>query len=291
MQSATPIPVFFGSVNRWECDENDHLNVRFFAQKIQQTLQYGLIESGLANAEEALALTRKISSQHMRFIAEARMAVPITGYFSVTEVSDTVLSCHCELRNTATDSVLASFLIDLAGDFSGRVDSLAPLPDHAGSRGVAAAPYPFKDLEADELIRRGCSIIGQGVVQADECDSDGYLQNYQYIGRQSDSMPNLFSHFETEQRGNGIVGGAVLEYRMSYFSQLKCGDRFKILSGVKELGEKTQIFMHSLFNADSGKMVTGSEALAISMDLTARKAIAIPEDRRERMSDMLIQMS
>ena len=27
-----------GSVNRWECDENDHLNVRFCEQKLYQTL-------------------------------------------------------------------------------------------------------------------------------------------------------------------------------------------------------------------------------------------------------------
>lgn len=29
---------FRGSVNRWECDENDHLNVRFFVEKHWQSL-------------------------------------------------------------------------------------------------------------------------------------------------------------------------------------------------------------------------------------------------------------
>ena len=72
-------PVFFGSVNRWECDENDHLNVRFFAQKIQQTLQFGLIEAGLATPDNVLSVCRCIKNKHMRFIAEARMAVPIVG--------------------------------------------------------------------------------------------------------------------------------------------------------------------------------------------------------------------
>ena len=33
-----------GSVNRWECDENDHLNVRFCEQKLYQTLLSGLLE-------------------------------------------------------------------------------------------------------------------------------------------------------------------------------------------------------------------------------------------------------
>ena len=282
-------PVFFGSVNRWECDENDHLNVRFFAQKIQQTLQFGLIDAGLANQQNVLAICRQVQSQHMRYIAEARMAVPICGYFGVTSLTPNSLTAICELRNTATGAVLANFLIELAGDFSQSSVETVPVPEHAGSRGVAAGAFTFQDCSAADLIARGCSVIGQGVIQADECDGEGYLQNFQYMGRHSDSMPNLFTRFESEQRGDGVVGGAVLEYRMNFFSQLAAGDRFMIVSGVKEIAEKTQVFVHTMFNVESGQMVTGSEALAISMDLEARRAIAIPEDRRARMSQLLIR--
>lgn len=282
------LPVFFGSVNRWECDENDHLNVRFFAQKIQQTLQFGLIEVGIATPENVLAVRRQIRHKHMRFIAEARMAVPITGYFGVIESQPDALITLCELRNSATDVVLASFLIELGGEYS-YTGPTNTLPEHAGTRGVTAEAFIYKDCTSDEMMSRGCSIIGQGVVQADECDSEGHLQNYLYMGRHSDSMPNLFTRFETKSRGDGVVGGAVLEYRMNFFSQLKSGSRFKIVSGVKALGEKTQVFIHAMFNADTGELVTGSEALAISMDLEARKAIKIPDERRARMSELLIR--
>lgn len=282
-------PVYNGSVNRWECDENDHLNVRFFAQKIQQTLQYGLLETGIASHANVDEICSRVNYQHMRFIAEARMAVPITGYFGIIEASETGLLLSTELRNTATDKVLAHFLTEIAGDFSHVAAELVSIPDYAGSRGISADPFPFAACSAQDLVDRGCAVIGRGVIQSEEADPLGNLQNYQYIGRQSDSMPNLFTRFETEQRGDGIVGGAVLEYRMSFFDQLKVGDRFEIVSGVKSLQEKTQVFVHALFNASTGKMVTGSEALAISMDLVARRAIAIPEERRARMAELLIQ--
>lgn len=282
-------PVFYGSVNRWECDENDHLNVRFFAQKIQQTLQIGLIESGFATEQNVLEVCRGITSQHMRFIAEARMAVPMTGYFGIAECQPNKLTAVCELRNTATETVLANFLIEIAGNFSTtNTIALTEIPGHAGSRGIPATAFPYLGVSVEELLSRNCVVIGQGIIQAEECDSDGYLQNFQYVGRQSDAIPNLFTHFESRQRGDGIFGGAVLEYRMSFFEQLKCGERFKILSGVKSLNEKTHTFIHTLFNAGTGKMVAGSEALAISMDLKARKSIPIPEERRERMAELLI---
>ena len=36
--------VYKGSVNRWECDENDHMNVRFYSRKIAEAL-YGAVKS------------------------------------------------------------------------------------------------------------------------------------------------------------------------------------------------------------------------------------------------------
>ena len=32
-----------GSVNRWECDENDHMNVRYCVEKLYETFVAGLI--------------------------------------------------------------------------------------------------------------------------------------------------------------------------------------------------------------------------------------------------------
>jgi len=291
------IPVYAGSVNRWECDENDHLNVRFFAQKMQQTLQYGLIESGIATHQTINEICRSVANQHMRHQAEARIAVPMTGLFGVIEADAKHLRVLTELRNTATESVLATYVMDLSGDFSGSIIAgsssinieLAACPDYAKPRGIEAAPFYLADESAEQLIARGCAVIGRGVIQPEECDTDGFMQMFMYMGRNSDSMPNLFARFEGEERGKGVVGGAVLEYRMNRFGHLRQGSRYQLLSGIKSLSEKLQHFVHVLFDADTGQMVSGSEALAISMDLVARKSIAIPAERRKLMQALLLK--
>jgi hypothetical protein len=70
-----------GSVNSWECDENNHLNVRFCEQKLWQTLSAGLISSGLLRADEVDSLMSRTTRQHSRFQNESRLSVPLSGYF------------------------------------------------------------------------------------------------------------------------------------------------------------------------------------------------------------------
>ena len=77
-----------GSVNRWECDENDHLNVRFCEQKLWQTLAGGLLQSGLVQENQIDDLPLRLTGQHLRFQQESRIATPISGYFSVISVAD-----------------------------------------------------------------------------------------------------------------------------------------------------------------------------------------------------------
>ena len=103
-------------------------------------------------------------------------------------------------------------------------------------------------------------------------------------------MPNLWALINKDiTRGDGESGGAVLEYRMNHFSNLKVGDRFEIVSGIQSLGEKTQYMVHLMFNLDSDKMVVGSHAVGINMDLRARKAVAIPAERRVFIEQHLLQ--
>ena len=65
-----------GSVNRWECDENDHLNVRFCEQKLYQTLLSGLLANDCIGVADVADLPRNVRRQHIRFQAESRIAAP-----------------------------------------------------------------------------------------------------------------------------------------------------------------------------------------------------------------------
>ncbi len=281
------IETFRGSVNRWECDENDHLNVRFYAHKMYQTLQAGLVECGVV-AESDVDVTEQIRSIHMRYIAEARIATPVSGFMGVTEQTADGLAVVVELRHTANDTLLASYLFELSLHSPATLNTVV-MPEGAGSRGLPATRSVFAKLSLAEAEQNKLVKTGQGVVQPDECDPSGRLVFHQYIGRVSDAVPNLWAVLERGSvRGEGMLGGAVLEYRTDKLGTLKLGEAFTLLSGFKGFGDKTKHLVHLLFSQRTGQCIAASEAIAINMDLVARKAVAIPADQRAILAQLLI---
>lgn len=291
MQALTA--VFYGSVNRWECDENDHLNVRFYAQKMHQTLVAGLLDLGLVTPTVLPATLRQLSSQHMRYVAEARIAAPLTGLFGLLQATAADFTVLTELRNTQTGQVQAAFTHHFRTPLAQTDLTTVALPEHAGSRGLDTAPSAYANLSLQEARAHGFTTIGRGVIQPDECTAAGELLAHLYMGRVSDSMPNLWAKFaeadSTVTRGDGEEGGAVLEYSMHYNGQLAEGERFEVVSGVRQLAAKTQHFAHQVYSVDTGHCVVAAEAVAIALDLKARRAMAISPARRAAMGRFLLK--
>ena len=99
-----------GSVNRWECDENDHLNVRFCEHKLYQALVSGLLANGCIDSEGVPSLPARIARQHIRFQAESRIAAPLGGYFAA--VAGEEFQVLVELCNEIIDCVSGLVVIN-----------------------------------------------------------------------------------------------------------------------------------------------------------------------------------
>ncbi len=272
--------VYKGSVNRWECDENDHMNVRFYSRKIAEAL-YGAVKS-LDPAKELTfdEVIERLSSQHIKYLREARVADPLEGYSGVTS-QDSVMT---EIRNSSTGEVLCTSLNKLA-DLDLKTD--LELPEHAAPRGLRDPEMRFAGISITEAKKIGFRTIGKGVVHQDECMSNGHLQIYNYMGRFSDSMPNLWGVLYPEATTE-TEGGAVLEYRMDYARPLKSGDRYELVSGFRETGTKTIRFAHLLFDVDSQQCCVASESIGVRMDLVKRKAKAISAKMKARLEKIQI---
>ncbi len=266
-----------GSVNSWECDENDHLNVRFYVEKHWQTLCGALPQLSLPQQHPASALL----VQHLRFLQESRLAAPLSGYAAVvdTGAGTGVLT---ELRNTFTDEVLSACIHRFDTAVGG---TAIDIPDHARPRGVADADLPHVALALSDVDAGGFRLIGQGVVQQAECNGDGHMAVHNYMGRISDSMPHLWGLLGA--RGSELdpgEGGAVLEYRLRYHRPLTAGDAFVVHSGIAEVGAKVQRFAHLMFDAGSAELVLSAEAAGVRMDLNARKALTLSPERQAQMA-------
>jgi len=288
VQAEDPIPCYFGSVNRWECDENDHLNVRFYADKINQATGIYLRE-----ATGIVDLALEIRAQHIRFVQEARIATPIRVDCAALSVDEEGVEVLALMRHNLSGDPIAAFItrvvatrLDLSG---GPVD----VPDWAAPRGIDPTdPYPAQEsLSAAEAS--GFQTMGRGIIAANECDELGRLLPHHYIGRISDGMPNLWA-FMTDaeaagQRAEGELGGAVVEYRLDFFNPLHSGDQFRQVSGIRALGNKTQHMVHMVLNETRGELAVRAEGIGVAMDLETRRAVPISEGRREQMKGVMLR--
>ena len=277
-----------GSVNSWECDENNHLNVRFCEQKLWQTLSAGLVGSGLLRADEVDSLVSRTIRQHSRFQNESRLAAPLSGYWGFLQHDE--FNVVAELRNDATGEVACSALYQIADFFLDGSIALDPAHSlsHVLPRGIVE-DLSFAQLPMSQALARGFRPIGQGIIQADECSGSGQLMLHNYMGRISDSMPHLWSGFEDKAEPDPNEGGAVLEFRKRFYNPLTVSDRYVVISGMIDVAPKVQKFGHLMFNVATEQCCLSAHAVAVRMDLLARKAKSLTLEDQSRLKALCIE--
>lgn len=295
------IETYRGSVNTWECDENNHQNVRFYLWKMQQGLTIGVAKLGLTTPNHASTLLRGVTSHHIRFLREAQVAVPQVIHCGVLSFDPQgSLRLLSLMTNSTNQELSAAFITEIAIDeqISTLLKQRPPIqtvtaPTAAQPRGLEDATSAYATLPLQQAYALGFAQVGAGVISSAECGIDGLIEPYQVMGRMSDGMPNLWALFQTEAeqraRSEGITGGAVLEYHLNFHQPIPPGTSFSHLAGIRGVGNKTQNICHLIYDAASEHLLVSAEALGISMDLNTRKSMVIPDTRRERIKALLLQ--
>ena len=298
------IEVWRGAPNTWECDEMGHMNVRFYVAKMMEGLAWLATELGMPDAFAPGGVATLLpADQHIRFLAEARPGAPLFMRAGIVELGEADAIVFQELIHSGTGKPAATYrtrVIHVEARsgrpfaFSRRSKDLAEglacsVPKHGQPRSIDLdiPPMVANRAVAEEL---GVSPIGRGVVDGAHCDAFGRMKPEFFIGRVSDSVPNLLAAWrekvareaspsDGEQRE---AGAAVLEYRLAYRRWPKAGDRIEVRSGVVRVEEKTHALSHWLVDPDGGPAWCTSEAVAVTFDLKTRKTIAAsPEQRQE----------
>jgi acyl-CoA thioester hydrolase len=296
--------VWRGGVNTWECDEMGHLNVRFYLARAMEGL-VGLAGAlGLHGAFQARAnATLLVTDHHIRFLREARAGASLHMVAGVVDFDVSTAKVLQLLIHSLTGEIAASFQTVIAHVTTqdGR-----PFPWSAASRRLAqdhrigipaeAAPRSLDLAPAagcaslSEARRLGMIPIAGGAVGARDCDVFGRMRPEMFIGRVSDGIPALGAALRgvgAAERPAG-VGGAVLEYRVCYQSWPRAGDRFEILSGLAAVGDRTHRIIHWMLDPVTGRAWGTAEAVAIALDLEARKIIPLDPGTQARMREKLI---
>jgi len=297
------VPLLRSSVQTWECDDMGHMNVQFYVAKATQglaVLGYHL-GHGPAAAQRAQTVLVPVA-HHIRFHREQRPGAPLTLEGGISSRSGDRLTVYEELTNTASGAVAATITADvILADAATRTPRALPtamattadnmtsaIPAHGLPRGLEMGP----PVEAPTLAyaeEKGLVYTWQGRVEAIHCDAAGFMAHQHVMGFISDAIPNLLAQTRGDDRSHDPdLGGAALEYRLIYRSWPRCGDILTLRSGLKQVGAKTYIWAHWMFDLETGQAVATAEAVAVSLDLRARKAIAIPDALRAHLESMLI---
>ena len=109
------------------------------------------------------------------------------------------------------------------------------------------------------------------------------------MGIVSDSTPHLLAYTGTiDENGMTNIGSAALEYKFDFFEYVPLGAHLKTKSGVQSLSNKTFVWQHWIFNVESGNPVALASAVAVTMDLEARKSIPIPPEMSEALNKLIL---
>lgn len=290
------------SVQTWECDQMGHMNVQFYVAKADEGVGALAASLGLSpraqRSERAQLVARE---HHIRFHREMRPGTPFVVMGGVLRAQSEGLELYEEIQNVATSVVAATIVtraewceVSTRGGLPLPVEAVAKaaplmvdLPEHGRARGLdMAPPRPTPTLKDAE--RMGLLTTFRGAILNEYCDGAGFMTSRHYIGRVSDAIPNLIVLTGGGDRATSGIGGAALEYRFVYRTPIRVGDLLIVKSGLKTVSSKTYVWTHWLFDAETGDCFATSEAVAVAMDLTTRKALSLPDEMRANLERLII---
>ncbi len=299
------IPLWQGSCNQWDCDEMGHMNVRVYVEKQLEGLVAFSHAAGMPNAFRPESPSTIVPiDQHIRFIREVLPGRPLSMRGCVLDIGASDAVIYQDLLH-ADGKLAAAFRTRIAHvdtaegtqfDWSRRVREkmkglTGKTPAEAKPRSIEP-DAPGRALEAitlDTVSGIGAPRIGMGAVPPEHCGAFGQMHPSWVIGRISDSVPNLLHGWRSrvgEQAGGKRMGAAVLEYRIRYHRLPRAGDLFVVHTSLGAVTEKTHSLVHWMMDPLSAGPWATCEAVAISLDLDARKAVAAPPEMLDELEQI-----
>lgn len=277
------VETLFSFVNRWECDENEHLNVQYYFSRFEEADRQFRLITGLS---DALAGPRRI--RHVRYHRELRLGCVLALNSFVAFDGPHILTVVHEMRTD--DGALAATAIDGYSAAEGAVRELRrrfrpvelAMPEYAMPRGLAAGINTVKGTP-ESLLSSGASIVNRSTVTARNLGPDGRADDELAIARFSEASPHVWNMTPMTSRwlAERDLGRVAVEMKLAWIGPLKVGDPMIVVSALISASRSTFVFRHHLFETRASRLAAICETVALAMDLKTRKAVPLPEEVRK----------
>ncbi len=291
---------YSGVVQRWECDNYDHLNVSFHFGRSSDQAHFTRNMIGLSpqflrdNKRGTVAL-----EEHARFHREAASGELIRAYSAPLEIKQRTMTALHELRNSDDDLITSIRVV--IGFFDTQKRKLTAWPDqtveraraqqidipaYAAPKFISGARIVSDNINLETTREAGFGHTGGAAINAWECDQFGHMNTMFYVRRFNEAAPHFWEMFGLSreglrQAGTGFVVG---EMKITYISELLAGDICAVYSCLRAVTEKTVLIEHRLFDAARGTLSAIAYVRAVYFDLTTRRATAFPSWLTEQFS-------
>ncbi|MGV3552047.1 thioesterase family protein [Rhizobium sp.] len=276
-----------GLVNAWECDVMGHMNVQFYAARLTEAEAFLAAGLGLGQT----TIVRPVEHR-LRFVGELRAGD--VGAAAIAELGRDggQLTARTELTGGHGLSAVAESDLVVCSDDG------APLefPETLGAAKqlqpdqTARPIWTGGDWSPDEATLARMTALGRQEVASWEVDHTGVMPPRFFFARMASSVPYLMSEMGLTRpfmQQNGL-GRAAVGYRLRYVRWPRAADCLELRSGIADAGEKNWRFRHCFLDVADGKMVAVIEAVVVLLDLTARRAVSLPDDIRRRATAISI---
>lgn len=291
------IETLASSVDTWECDENDHMNVRFYWTKFAEAERHFRLHAALEAVGEGTWRSR-----HVRFHRELRGGAAVVvrsmlvddGPLALTVLHEMYEVGHGFLAATAVDvwvltpdAARAAIERARAGDADAVI---AALPTQARPRGIEATAF------AASAPSPGSFATVRAQIAPIDMDGDGRLQAARIIGWGSNAAPHVWARigFDQPRLDAAGLGRVAMEMRLTRAPvSPRVGDLVRLASTFGGASRTTVSLRHHLVDARDGRVAATLEAVALTMDLERRRAVPLPPDvvERARAADAAVTVS
>ena len=276
-----------------------HMNVQFYFEKALQGCVVLWNKLGINGQAVELGNTDlSLARAHIRFLKEQKPGAPFFLKAGIVEFGDTEVKLYLEMIETITQQPVAAFnfqflwtikpSVEVKQNFSKVFEDLkVDIPSYGQKRGLSLEKEPL--LSLSQASQKNMIDSFEAVILLRQCDNRSKIKPSAYMGIVSDSTPHLLAYTGTiDENGMTNIGSAALEYKFDFFEYVPLGAHLKTKSGVQSLSNKTFVWQHWIFNVETGNPVALASAVAVTMDLEARKSIPIPPEMSEALNKLIL---
>ncbi len=292
--------IYKNSVQLHEIDNLGHMNVQYYLKHCIDSFilnfKINNLISNHSNIEELFVLEKV----NIRYLNEQRLGAPFSINFYISKIEKDKILVLQEMENLETKKISSAFLISLKirkqlkiikNKFENFLinypDKFKIAPRYAEIKGlldIDKLKFSYeKLLNYPKIFNTFC-----GIAKKKDNNNLDILDAADYMGIVSAAVPNLLM-MSNHSISKTNIGGAAVEYEFYFYEFVKPGTCIKLLSGLRNIKNKTYTWSHWLIDINKEKILAEANAVIVTMDLKKRKSVQIPNKMKVALEDIVLE--